>query len=127
MYMYMHAHTHSCTHTHTCTHAHIHVHVHPTGNPPEQDWRVDEVIHPAEWSEWSEFSSCEGDCELAGRENQTRTCTNPPPSTNPEAEASVLRCEGTDFRDRLCEPSQCQSEMGHAVCVLVNIWEYLCD
>ncbi|CAI8030333.1 hypothetical protein GBAR_LOCUS17197 [Geodia barretti] len=80
------------------------------GTPPEEDWKVEEAVIPASWTEWSPYSSCVGNCEKGGWANRTRTCTAPPPSSHVEAEASAVYCQGEAEESKLCEPEGCRSE-----------------
>lgn len=81
------------------------------GNPPEEDWKVEEEVEPAGWTSWSPSSDCIGNCETGGVINWTRSCTNPPPSSSSvEADPRALYCEGEAEESRLCEPPGCNSE-----------------
>lgn len=57
------------------------------------------------WSDWSEYTTCSATCQ-GGKQQRTRTCTNPPPS------AGGLGCEEEASNERSCnELVDCKSKL----------------
>lgn len=54
-----------------------------------------------QWSEWTKWSECRGNCSSKAKSNRYRYCNNPPPS------GKGKNCTGHSVEKQLCEPRNC--------------------
>ena len=53
------------------------------------------------WTKWSQWSDCTVTCG-GGKQQRTRSCTNPPPS------GGGKKCKGKDKRSKKCNKEKCE-------------------
>ena len=62
------------------------------------------------WTDWSDWSDCTEACG-GGEQEQTRTCTNPPPA------GAGATCDGLDKQTQPCNTDECEGKQYSPSCI----------